>query len=74
MLLHPHILLSLSAATAALAQQPGTFVQKGDTLVSAMMVRFRNRSINYTLTFFLNLTDVFGQSGQGLHSRQGRRK
>lgn len=52
MLLHPHILLSLSAATAALAQQPGTFVQKGDTLVSAMMVRFRNRSINYTLTFF----------------------
>ena len=52
MLFHPHILLSLSAATAALAQQPGTFVQKGDTLVSAMMVRFRNRSINYTLTFF----------------------
>ena len=75
MLFHPHILLSLSAATAALAQQPGTFIQKGDTLVSGMMVRFRDRSINYTLTFFFfDLTDVFGQSGQGLHSRQGRRK
>lgn len=44
MLLHPPILLCLSAATAALAQQPGTFVQKGNTLVSAMMVWFRDLS------------------------------
>jgi hypothetical protein len=38
MLFHPPILLCLSAASAALAQHPGTFVSKGSTLVSAMMM------------------------------------
>lgn len=68
MLFHPPFFLCLSAATVAFAQQPGTFVQKGSTLVSAMMVRFTNRIIHYTLTtFFFGLADVHGQSGQGLH-------
>ena len=49
---HPLFPLWLSAATAALAQQPGTFEKAGDTLVSAMMVCFRDRIMHYILTSF----------------------
>lgn len=44
MLFHPLFLLWLSAVTAVLAQQAGNFENVGNTLVSAMMVRFRTAS------------------------------
>jgi hypothetical protein len=65
MLFHPLFPLWLSAATAALAQQPGTFEQVGSTLVSAMMVRSET-ALCITLSH-LFLTDVRGQPGQGLY-------
>ena len=56
---HPLFPLWLSAATAALAQQPGTFEKAGDTLVSAMMVRFSDRIIHYILTSFKKTLQMF---------------
>ncbi len=61
MLFHPLFPLWLSAVTAVLAQQPGSFETVGDTLVSAMMVRFRDRITHYTHIPFFPLTDVCGQ-------------
>jgi hypothetical protein len=52
MLFHPLFPLWLSAVTAVLAQQPGSFENVGNTLVSAMMVRFRDPITHYTLTSF----------------------
>ncbi len=70
MLFFPLFPLWLSVVTPALAQQPGSFVVAGDTLVSAMMVRIiRDCILHYTLTlFFSSHSDVCGQQGQGLHS------
>ena len=52
MLFHPLFPLWLSAVTAVLAQQPGSFETVGNTLVSAMMVRFGDRITHHTLTSF----------------------
>ena len=41
MLLHSLIAFGLSAAIPALAQNAGSFIDAGNTLVSAMMVRSR---------------------------------
>jgi hypothetical protein len=52
MLFHPLFPLWLSAVAPVLAQQPGSFETAGNTLVSAMMVRFRDRITYYTPTSF----------------------
>ena len=62
----PWLVLSLSLS--AVAQEAGSFVQAGSTLVSAMMVR-RSKLV---LCVIHPSTDVSRQRRDGLHPRQDR--
>lgn len=64
-------LLALGLAAGANAQTAGSFSEKGDTLVSAMMVCFPDWRAHRCTEEYL---DVHRKRRKGLHSRQGRRQ
>jgi len=60
-------MLAFGLATAAVAQKPGSIVEVGDTLVSAMMVRILVIMYPPSPSSPNPATDVCRQRGKGLH-------